>query len=417
MNKTKLGMFYRTNGSKDKFLKDIIEKLSKKYEIKKFEINNYNQLVLGMNWAELCWFEWCDDLFAFASNLEIAENKRIVCRLHSSEAFTSVPFKVNWNNIDGLIVVAKHLLELLPEHLSKDLNTCVIENGVNIEKFGFRNRNKGFNIAFIAGIIPRKNPVLLLQITDKLVKKDRRYKLFVAGEFIDEELKLYWDYALRELNLHNNVIFEGWQSDVNKWLENKNYILSTSIHESFGYNIAEAMVKGIKPVIHNFPYAKEIWDKKYLFNTIDEAVNRITEEQYSSQEYYDVIKERYPLEKQVKTTDEFLDLRLKTPVTKRESHDIQHTISDNMVIFGASTLGKAAYEMYKVSHKIICFCDNDKNKWGKDINGVRIVSPDSLNMLNKDFEVLIASMYYEEIIQQLINIGIEKYKLFTVQVI
>lgn len=91
-----------------------------------------------------------------------------------------------------------------------------------------------------------------LQIMYELVKRDNRYKLYIAGKFQDDMLKMYWYYQVKEMKLDNNIIFDGWQSDIEEWLENKNYILSTSIHESFGYGIAEAMASGIKPVIHNF---------------------------------------------------------------------------------------------------------------------------------------------------------------------
>jgi glycosyltransferase involved in cell wall biosynthesis len=69
---------------------------------------------------------------------------------------------------------------------------------------------------------------------------------------------------------------------LSRWLEDKNYVLSTSIHESFGYGIAEAMARGIKPIIHDFPYAYEIWGEELLFRTVDEAVGLIRNGTYMS---------------------------------------------------------------------------------------------------------------------------------------
>ena len=137
MNKqVKLGMFYKSEGAGDKFLKSIIENLPDRYDIKRFAISNYNleQLVQGMNWADLCWFEWCSDLFALASRLEIAKNKIVFCRLHRCEVFTTIPATVDWKNVDGLIVVTNHLLHLLPKNIPKNVNISVIENGVDIRK-------------------------------------------------------------------------------------------------------------------------------------------------------------------------------------------------------------------------------------------------------------------------------------------
>ena len=76
-------------------------------------------------------------------------------------------------------------------------------------------------------------------------------------------------------------------------------MLSTSIHESFGYGIAEAMARGIKPVIHDFLNADEIWDKRFLFNTVDEAVDMILDDSYDSEAYRDFIKSRFNLDDKV----------------------------------------------------------------------------------------------------------------------
>jgi glycosyltransferase involved in cell wall biosynthesis len=57
---------------------------------------------------------------------------------------------------------------------------------------------------------------------------------------------------IKQLSLQENVIYEGIISDVNSWLDEKHYLLSTSIIESQGMGIIEGMAKGLKPVIHNF---------------------------------------------------------------------------------------------------------------------------------------------------------------------
>jgi len=194
--KTKLGIFYNAKGAGGKFLSDIIKELSKVYDLKIFEINNYYEVEKGMEMVEVCWFEWCDSLLQFASRLAIARDKKIVTRLHRYEVFTSFPAMTNWNNIDGLILVTNHLRHLLPTHLPSKVEIRIIENGVDIDKFTYKERKKGYNIGFIADLIPRKNPILLLQIIDRLVKIDKRYKLFVAGAFKDELIKLYWEYNI-----------------------------------------------------------------------------------------------------------------------------------------------------------------------------------------------------------------------------
>ncbi|MNO55661.1 D-inositol-3-phosphate glycosyltransferase [compost metagenome] len=298
--RTKICFFSHKDG--DKFLTDIIQNISTNYQVKKIIVENEKQLIEGMLWGDICWFEWCDTIFAHATNLPLASEKKIICRIHSYEVFTDNPTKVNWTNVDKVIVVADHLQELLKlkvPNIEKTVDMLTIRNGVNISRFNFNSRSKGYNIAFVGHMIPMKNPMMTLQIAKKIIEIDSRYKLFIAGSFPDKKLELYWDYMVKEMCLEENVFFDGFQVDICNWLKDKHYLLSTTIHESFGYGIAEAMAMGIKPIIHNYVYSKETWPEKYLFNTEDEAIKSIISEDYNSFEYREYIEKKYSLYEQM----------------------------------------------------------------------------------------------------------------------
>ncbi|HPV01404.1 MAG TPA: CDP-glycerol glycerophosphotransferase family protein [Clostridiales bacterium] len=304
------------------FFEDILVKLEGEYWTRKISVSDLSQIEEGIEWADICWFEWCDELIVNASRIPAARNKKIICRLHRYEAFTQYPANVVWESVDKLIVVTPHLKELLEMNfpgISKRVDIAVIENGVDLEKFSYKKRDKGFNVAMIGYIHSRKNPVMLLQIINKLVKTDSRYKLYIAGHFQDKLIKLYWEYQIERMGLTDNVIFDGWQEDISSWLEDKNYLLSTSIHESFGYGIAEAMARGVKPVIHDFLYADEIWDKNFLYNTVDEAVNMILDDDYCSETYRDYIKNRFSLDDKVNTIKKLLNELMEQPSQEESS--------------------------------------------------------------------------------------------------
>jgi 2-polyprenyl-3-methyl-5-hydroxy-6-metoxy-1,4-benzoquinol methylase len=61
----------------------------------------------------------------------------------------------------------------------------------------------------------------------------------------------------------------------------------------------EAMACGLKPVIHNFVGARDIYPEKYLWNTIPEFSQRITDGDYSSSEYKNYIERYYSLSRQL----------------------------------------------------------------------------------------------------------------------
>lgn len=81
-------------------------------------------------------------------------------------------------------------------------------------------------------------------------------------------------------------------------------------------------------------------------------------------------------------------------------------------IFGASQGGIEAFEVLKVQYEIIGFVDNDENKWGNKLKGKIIYSPKELYHYSKDIKIHIASMYYDEILLQLKEMGFNNFSYF-----
>ena len=296
----KLKIFVRAGF--DQFLDDLVEGLERFYRLQKVVVTSLDQVSREMEDADICWFEWCDEVLVHASNLDIAKTKPIVCRLHRFEVFTDFPGKVVWERVDALMLVTDHLLEILRvtvPGIEDRVQITTVKNGVATEKIPFVHRNVGFNLASVGYINMRKNPVMLLQVMEKLVRFDSKYKLYVAGKFQDPLLHIYWEHMVEDMGLKDHVQFDGWQDDIVSWLADKQFLISTSIHESFGYSIAEAMALGIKPIVHNFPYATRIWPEQILYNTVDEAVGMITSNVYGSQAYRNFIEEHYSLVEQI----------------------------------------------------------------------------------------------------------------------
>lgn len=282
----------------DKFILDIINELSEEYETKKIVVTNYRQIDEGMEWADICWFEWCDELVIYGSKLPIAREKKIICRLHSYEAFTNYIYNVQWDNVDKVIFVAEHIRNIVLNKVNIPKNKAqIIYNGVNLNKFKFKERKRGFNIAYVGYINFKKGPMLLLHVFKAIYDMDKRYKLYIAGEFQEERYVYYFRQMIEAMGLQNNIIFEGWQNDINNWLEDKNYIISTSVLEGNPLGIMEGMARGIKPLIHNFVGAKQQFGK-YVWNSIDEC-KKMLNGSYNSYEYRKFIENNFSLEKQI----------------------------------------------------------------------------------------------------------------------
>lgn len=297
-DKKKIVFFVKTG--MDSFLEDIISGLSDEYETKKIIVTDLKQIDEGMKWADICWFEWCDELVAYGSKLDLVREKKVICRLHSYEAFAGYPSNVNWDNVDKIVFVGENIRKFtIDKYKINENKTILIPNGVNINEYIFKERKSGFNIAYVGYINYKKGPMLLLNTFKAVYDKDNRYKLYIAGEFQDDRDVLYFQQMIKEFGIEKNVFFEGWQDNLDKWLENKDYILCTSILESQNMSVMQAMCKGIKPIVHNFVGARGVYYDKYIWNTIGEAVEMIISKDYSSDEYRKFITDKYSLEKQM----------------------------------------------------------------------------------------------------------------------
>lgn len=291
-------VFFVKNGL-DTFINPIINALAAFYQTKKVIVSEYNQIDSEIQWGDICWFEWCDELIVYASKLNIP-NKKLICRLHSYEAFTDFPQMVNWNNVDKIIFDVEHIKQIVLDKVEIPENKIVmIPVGVDIDKFKYSERNKGFNIAYVGYINYKKGPMLLIHFINELVKVDKRYKLFIGGRFQDDRDVLYFNQMIKEFDIEENVIFQGWIDNVDEWLEDKNYVVSTSLLEGQHLSVMEGMCKGIKPLVHNFVGAKGVYDPKYVWNSLSDAINMVINDVYSSLEYRSFVNENYSFDSQI----------------------------------------------------------------------------------------------------------------------
>lgn len=285
-----------------KFLKDIYAFTEHRFPVRFFDGNNVEQMYELMKWSDISWFEWCTNIAVDASKLpKVCKN---IVRLHRFEVHDGDwPARVQWENIDTLITVGTSYVEdaLLAQVPDITSRTCVvnIRNGVNLDTFGFTDRPRGKNIAYVGYLNLIKNPMFLLQCMQKLHYIDPEYRLYLAGVFQERVLEQYVSHMIKALDLEDVVFFDGWQNDVAAWLHDKHYIVSTSVFEGQGMGVLEGMACGLKPIIHNFPGAEETFPPQLLFNLAEDFCRHICSESYEPWEYRRFVEDRYPLQEQL----------------------------------------------------------------------------------------------------------------------
>ncbi|MCP4613765.1 MAG: glycosyltransferase [Planctomycetes bacterium] len=305
------------------FLNEIIAFAKQRFQVRIFEGQTEEELSELMKWSDISWFEWCTNLAIIGSKQpKVCKN---IVRLHRYEAYGQWPELVNWANIDTLITVGNSfvkdaLLQTVP-NMENQTSIATIQSGVNLDNFVFTERHRGKNIAFLSNLRLVKNPAFVLQCMQKLHYIDKEYRLFFGGTFQNKTLEQYLKHMIDVLDLRDVVFFDGWQKDVCSWLEDKHYVVSTSIIESQGMGLLEAMSCGLKPVIHNFPGANQIFPSEFLFNIAEEFCNQILSDNYQPQRYRSFVEENYPLTNQLTDISKIL--------TQFESEiDSQQTVSE-----------------------------------------------------------------------------------------
>lgn len=253
-----------------KFLEDIVLALDKTHDVLCFKGGSSTDILALLSWCDVAWVDWCDQLLVGITKLP--KTKPIIARVHSYEVFTDLPGQVDWSKVAHIVFV-NDIVQKRFADLVKDCpcSQSIIYNGVNLEKFQIPpDKQYGKKVAYVGGINYKKNPILALHCFRGIHQYDREYSFHVAGTFEDPRIKMYWDYFIERHGLP--VVEDGQVEDMPAWYADKDYILSSSIFESFQYSIAEGIACGLLPLIHQWPGADEIYWPSITFLAADECL-------------------------------------------------------------------------------------------------------------------------------------------------
>ena len=285
----------------DEHLLPLVRYFEGRCQVRKFEVSQTSQIDQAMEWADLCWFDWCDELIGYASQKPRA--CRLVCRVHNLEGYTNLPKAVKWDRVDLLIFTcneeAIQALAAKVPGLEQQVRLVQIPNAVDLDALPFVSKTRGHNLVCPGHLSPRTNPMLLLQGFKELLDRDPDYRLHFSGPFQDEMLLQYFQYQVDRLDLREKVFFSQGRESLTNWLTDKHFLVSGAISEGHAHYILEAMAMGIKPVIHNFPGAENIFPGKFLYNTVREFRGIILEDDYDPAGIRAFVKQYHSLEDQV----------------------------------------------------------------------------------------------------------------------
>ncbi len=271
---------------------------------------------LPFDWADVVWLEWANQLAVrITRRPELLQGKKVVIRLHRFEAFTDLPRQINWSVVDQLVFVSQGVREIFAERFPHvDVSNVVIPNGVDMDRFALPSvRSRPEDVAFVAHMRSVKNVPLVAQIAAELEARGVRRRICMAGDWQDPVLERYMAHMRSQLGLQGALVFEGWVSDMPGWMQQKGYVLCTSLMESFGYSVFEGMSCGLTPVVHNFPGADESWPRRWRFNTAAEGADMLAREPEDPHSCRAYVQKHFSREHQVEAVRNMLEEMLHAP--------------------------------------------------------------------------------------------------------
>lgn len=147
---------------------------------------------------------------------------------------------------------------VFPTTIKAQQSVMIIKNAVDFNKFEFNLTlrksiresfglsDSDFVIGHVGGFMKRKNQILLIEVTKKLLERGRSVKLLLVG---NGELKEYYEKAIYKLGIKDSVILLDNTSEVGKLYNAMDLFAFPSITEGLGLVAIEAQVNGLPVVL------------------------------------------------------------------------------------------------------------------------------------------------------------------------
>ena len=235
------------------------------------------------------------------------------------EVYAGQPFAVDWTKVDGCMFMAKHIRDyvLSKQQFPQNVRLLLTKPGVDIDKWTLNKSPKSTPVKKIAYVVGdhRIWDVKRLDTAFQLLYDLNRagqpwiYQLHIRGTYSSHvQYNTYCQYLEKDLGLEGFVVwYPDRVGDMNGWLNDKDYFLLPSTKEAFSYATAEAMCKGIKPIINNWEGSKDTWGG-FVSNSYGEMMQHFLEDKYEPEKYRQYIIDNYDIKRYMKEVDEFLEI-------------------------------------------------------------------------------------------------------------
>jgi glycosyltransferase involved in cell wall biosynthesis len=265
---------------------------------------------------------WCDVIFGeyiqggvCHAVLDKNISKPIVMRGIDIDLYFGHYMGLDWDRCKSVLFINDYMKDYTCQryfagnHKPTKCNIDVVKLGINADKWTFNDKSKshGKTVGWLNNFWSGKGIDLLVQIIYKLCKLDNEYNFKVVGSCSEPWLEQYFEEFIKRNGLKNNVERIDRVVDVNSWMDNIDFIMSTSMKECQSLPMLEGMAKGIKPIIHHWWDAKQLYPESLVFQSVDEAIEMILHD-YDSNYYRNFVEQNYDVKKQANLLLKYLQV-------------------------------------------------------------------------------------------------------------
>jgi len=239
--------------------------------------------------ADTVFCEWCCENAVWHSKNKRSGSKLII-RLHRFEAFRDFPTRVEWRNVDALIVVSDHFKEIAINKFGMDAARIhVLPQYIDWHGLQRPKTNTARFTLGLVGINPfeHKRFDRAVAFFAELHKRDNRFKLAVRS-VMPWEIDWVWngDPATRQKftdvfhkifsdpELSAAIRFDTAGNDMEEWYRDIGTILSSSDSEGCHTSVIEGMASGCYPVVYDWPGARSLFSP-YVHKNMADAIDDV----------------------------------------------------------------------------------------------------------------------------------------------
>lgn len=261
---------------------------------------------------------WADIILALEGSPPLLElsrlirGRRLVIHFQRDEIVSDAFMEgLDWNQVAGITFAAPHLMALTQEYWSKLVSGIpmeVVTNGVDLDAVPLSPRTSwpGRDIGVVGDINQGLGVDVLLQCLHEALALDSGYTFHILGFREDQRFVTYLEHLLGAMGLRDRMVIHDPAEGVSAFLGRMNALLSTSPLEGLPPTLLEAMARGIKPMVHDWPGARELFPPASVFRTLPEFRSLLADPTCDSRGYREWVAERYPLSRHLDGLEAFL---------------------------------------------------------------------------------------------------------------